>query len=800
MTVSRYSEPKIVLDGFPYGVNELSDPTHLRPGELAGVKNMVLRDGRTLESRLGQTGEHDRSYRPLAYGCKLLHRYMSLANDKRLLLVSRGKMYADTDDNRLFDEVVSITGTPATQQFYDSVLFCSDEYELAAWEPGVGVERPNLNVFIGNQNFIKAWTQGEYDPAWTPGEGGGYLPYSKFEYYMTFDVSIGDTFLGETGPVETTIARAGSSATTYADAFWYSRVDLSIYAAFYAVSVGIDTAGSGHAVNDKVTVTGGTILNVTSIDGGGGVTGVEIYDAVLNSSEPTNPVSQTATTGSGINAKFDLAFSSMSDNKVLFLRPNDYWLSRIPPYVSAINFYRTPPLDSFSDYPYDGNAYSAFWVGSVSMDSIRATTYDPLLGPVIFEDDGSIFQKQMRKPPLTSPPRSKHMTLHKGRLWMTSPSIKGNNETEWTYYPDLIAFSAFEANGTEPMVFFPESTFPVGAGEPDEITGIRSWRNQVLLAWKANKMYAVLGGDDELDFGIPNISVQLIDPNVGCIAPNTICEVDGGIAWLSNRGPYIYDGTAPRPLAAHKVKKSFERIPNNRRTSACAVYNSKEREYTIFYTDPNGTTSAYNRHYMTYNFGTATWTMGVLERGVNVALEVRDADVQSYTLWGLEDNTGTMLASTPLVQRAESGFLEGFVTPAYGDSQKIDFSADLGFLDGGAPFMDKKFKEIIVEASSQVPLTLDILIDNKYDSRAAGTSLTLDPPVSDDTLIWGEGNWGEKNWGSSLQGSTSIALTRNLDTLPVGKSIRPIISGINIYDPVKIHSITIYYEPKEGTR
>jgi len=118
----------------------------------------------------------------------------------------------------------------------------------------------------------------------------------------------------------------------------------------------------------------------------------------------------------------------------------------------------------------------------------------------------------------------------------------------------------------------------------------------------------------------------------------------------------------------------------------------------------------------------------------------------------------------------------------------------------GAPFLDKKFKELVIEATSYVPMSLDVVIDNKYDSRTTGETIDISPPVDDETLVWGQGKWQETKWGAPTQGYRSVVLTRNLDTLPVGKSIRPIISGSNLYEPVKIHSITIFFEPKAGTR
>jgi len=445
-------------------------------------------------------------------------------------------------------------------------------------------------------------------------------------------------------------------------------------------------------------------------------------------------------------------------------------------------------------------------VGSVDADTYNNAAVDD----VIFTDYGLITPgNQLRKYPMKYTPRSKHVEKHKGRIWLSSPSMNYNDENpslaeSWTYEPDLVAFSAFESNGTEPFVYFDENTVAVGAGEPDEITGMRSWRNQVLLIWKANKMYAILGGDDEISLGIPNIQVQLIDPNVGCIAPKTICEVDGGIAWLSNRGPYIFDGTAPRPLKSLNVQAAFDAIPPASRKNAVGVYNSRDREYIIYHASSfDGGTTPYNRDAMRFSFVTGSWMLDRYEFGIGAAVDVRDEDNQSYVLQGRADDKTRMFSAGGgvILVRADSGPLEYFVSRAVAaGADEIDFKVDLGFLDAGAPFLDKKFKELVIEATSYVPMSLDVVIDNKYDSRTTGETIDISPPVDDETLVWGQGKWQETKWGAPTQGYRSVVLTRNLDTLPVGKSIRPIISGSNLYEPVKIHSITIFFEPKAGTR
>ena len=76
----------------------------------------------------------------------------------------------------------------------------------------------------------------------------------------------------------------------------------------------IESGGSAYTVNDVLTVQGGTFttaaqLTVTSIDGGGAVTGVSITNPGSYSVNPTNPVSVTGGTGTGATFRLTLSGS-----------------------------------------------------------------------------------------------------------------------------------------------------------------------------------------------------------------------------------------------------------------------------------------------------------------------------------------------------------------------------------------------------------------------------------------------------------------------------------------------------------
>lgn len=80
-----------------------------------------------------------------------------------------------------------------------------------------------------------------------------------------------------------------------------------------ATAAAVNDGGSDYAVNNTITLTGGTftqavVLTVTSVSAGA-VTGVNITTAGVYSVTPSNPVAQGSTTGSGTGATFNMTFN-----------------------------------------------------------------------------------------------------------------------------------------------------------------------------------------------------------------------------------------------------------------------------------------------------------------------------------------------------------------------------------------------------------------------------------------------------------------------------------------------------------
>lgn len=74
-----------------------------------------------------------------------------------------------------------------------------------------------------------------------------------------------------------------------------------------AGSVAVVNGGSGHSVGNVLTLTGGATVTVSSVTSGT-ITAVTLTNPGTYATIPSNPVAQTATTGSGTGATFNLTF------------------------------------------------------------------------------------------------------------------------------------------------------------------------------------------------------------------------------------------------------------------------------------------------------------------------------------------------------------------------------------------------------------------------------------------------------------------------------------------------------------
>jgi hypothetical protein len=77
---------------------------------------------------------------------------------------------------------------------------------------------------------------------------------------------------------------------------------------YRALSGTVAAGGSGYAVNDTLTVTGGVVLTVATVNGGGAILTFTVTTKGNVTNIPADPVTPTGTSGAGVNATVNLTW------------------------------------------------------------------------------------------------------------------------------------------------------------------------------------------------------------------------------------------------------------------------------------------------------------------------------------------------------------------------------------------------------------------------------------------------------------------------------------------------------------
>jgi hypothetical protein len=320
------------------------------------------------------------------------------------------------------------------------------------------------------------------------------------------------------------------------------------------------------------------------------------------------------------------------------------------------------------------------------MATIRASA----AGSVMLVDDGKALGKQIPYGINWYPPRARFVTMHKGRAWYGYCNIKENQGSAYTLYANRVYYSRYYSNREEPIVIStasPPIEIDKYAGEG--ITGMASWKGKLLLIFTPGTTHVVVGGDDLLSPTIPNIALETLSADVGCIAPYSIIHAEGAVMWLADRGVYYFDGAGVQPLNTRKIQPVIDAIPATRRRLAVAYYDSKDREYTLFVSSTD-----YNTTGLRFSFVSRSWTIDKYERGIGSALEILGSDTRRRVILGYDDNPAYFAGSDPILVEAKSGFVEG-IAPDAAQNENIDWRIEEQF----DPGVEVQIDSIIVEGS-----------------------------------------------------------------------------------------------------
>lgn len=466
--------------------------------------------------------------------------------------------------------------------------------------------------------------------------------------------------------------------------------------------------------------------------------------------------------------------------------------------VGAVNIYRTIQNYTSPAILFGNQAETNMvFVGSIPRSKWGDTSTVQILDEGLFAGR-SIAPFYNR---LTVPPYGRYLVVHKSRVWIANVKYEAYikplfGETIVTDTPHRIYFS--EVN--EPAVFLSTSWVEMDPTDGDGITGIVSFKNKVLIVFQANSIWAISGGDDESNPGVPDISIENISTDVGCVAPESIQTCEGKLVWLSHRGIYSYDGTIPKPLNTENIDSTILDLrPVPKYDDPASVFLSKEREYWISHASID-VNPLYQTLISKYSFKNDSWVRADHgTRGIASFLEKRDMNRPPILLAGIEASSSDMGADTA-VRRMEYGGYDSASTP-------ISWAWKSKFFDLGKPYMDKKFIAVLVQLESETDVTLQVSCDNHLVDEPFTVLKTENDQDADlDDLVWANDagsigtNWSNGTTDSDWPGDNQRNALIYLNDKCWGKRIALRFSGSTTASPTEIQAVTFFYDPKEGVR
>ena len=484
-----------------------------------------------------------------------------------------------------------------------------------------------------------------------------------------------------------------------------------------------------------------------------------------------------------------------------FYPSDETWLSK----YKNINIYRTDGVGSGEIPDSTKEEYGFFLLATISVaDYIAASANE-----IIFTDSGNVpvqYDKMIRYDIMRKMPRGSCINVHKNRILLGNVKTRDIVTDEITHYPYRVYLSEY----LEPCAFRSTGWFDVQKNDGESITAMVSFKNQFDVVFKENSMWALIGGDEEPIPGVPLLKLDCIDSTVGCIAPNSVCFIEGVLVWWSNKGLYYYDGSGPpQPFYGERIKTAMDNVRESQKQNVAIGYHSKKRKMFIALSDKTSSNSL-NTFIYTYDFYSGCWASTTATLGIGLFIQKQRGDEANSLLGCVEEDVLIILVSQVSIYNMESRDSCGdwdYNALAY---TVTSWKARTKFFDCGHSEIDKKFIAVLVQCSTIEALTLDVACDRRIDTSVSGGGFTIPLISKQNDLIWEDDgdagidhvwesdansatNW---QWAGPTYGEQLIYLNDKM----WGKRISLIPSGNSGTFPPEIQAITIFWVPKQEVR
>lgn len=207
--------------------------------------------------------------------------------------------------------------------------------------------------------------------------------------------------------------------------------------------------------------------------------------------------------------------------------------------------------------------------------------------PTLYFADGALrkWNGSILTESIVDAPSALFIAYYKGRMF----AVDGTKTLYWSAVADPEDWAVGGDNG------------PVGVNDAEGLIGLCP-AGPSLLLFKEDSI-ARFTGVDTADIRI-DVETEGLSPEIGCVAPGTICRVEDFCVFLSKMGPYMATGAGIQPIGV-KVESDFRALAESYRSLAWTVH-LKRRHEVLWFVPASGQTT--NATFWIWNYRTDSWT------------------------------------------------------------------------------------------------------------------------------------------------------------------------------------------------
>ena len=503
--------------------------------------------------------------------------------------------------------------------------------------------------------------------------------------------------------------------------------------------------------------------------------GLYVYKAGLPTATVPTAVANTTggsfTVGRKIRYKVTTEFTDMKGN---FVESNASPYVEITVDASGNGINITPvQLASNSGYCVTTALKYNIWRTDPVADATDTSIYylintlDHGAGPV-YSDNGTASGAEFVQPIKNHdlPPIGKYMESWRGQLVISGLP----NDVTNTYYSDI----------DSPEYFSLDNTFLV----EKKVSGVKPLDNFLYLFSK-DVVYAITG-----DLSTDSVTIDAISKaGIGCVAHNTIREINGALWFLSQNGVYVLGAGQIPEEVSKSISPKFTTINSPFNYSRAYAYHWIDQEQYILLlpiTEEAGG-NVYNSNlsqivvYDTFRQAWLEWDKFDISGGVS------ELDGDIYFI-GRESGVTSGTVNNYLKRIQRTGGSEDYAD----HSDPINFIYKAHWETLGEPSIPKKFLRIKVHSLDgsindfeSNNFTLNVKTEHNFEPVTI-SDLILD--FGDGVIGWGESTWGEFSWGDVRLTSAKSKLNSRR-----ARSIRFIFENNTLQENILITGYTIEY-------